>query len=353
VLRFRLGPFPVTVEVSFLIAAVFLGLNFTAVELPIWVVVVFVSVLVHELGHAFVAKALGGKPQIKLEGLGGLTLPLLQQKPGTLQRIVLSVAGPAAGLALGGVALAAERAFPLDGVPLAAFAIEQFKWTSVAWAALNMLPVLPLDGGHVLEAAIEGVRKKPSIRAAAAVSMVVAAAVAVYSYFRLHQLFLALFMVLFAAQNLAIFQRSRPRPEEPAEEEGPPQPSPLERADIARITEVARRAMAAGDPQSALAAADLLEASDGAARQAAGLRIRAGVLLAQGQLVDAGLHAGRSFTLFPQADAAVVAARANLRNGDREAAASWLRRAVEAGASLEAVRGDAELGALVDPSAAA
>ena len=143
--------------------------------------------------------------------------------------------------------------------------------------------------------------------------------------------------------------RPAPRPLE----DQPDGPGAAEQADVARLTEVARRALAAGDAQGALAAAALLESSEGPYRQAAGLRVRAGVMLAQGAFDDAGRLAGRSYALWPQADAAVVAARANLRAGDRESALSWLRRAVEAGAPVEAVRSDAELGPLVERAAAA
>ncbi|HXN55240.1 MAG TPA: hypothetical protein VN874_03150, partial [Myxococcales bacterium] len=75
-LRFRLGPFPVTLEASFLISAVFLsGLSRGPVQIALWVAVVFVSVLVHELGHALVGLWLGGRPEIILQGLGGVTFP--------------------------------------------------------------------------------------------------------------------------------------------------------------------------------------------------------------------------------------------------------------------------------------
>jgi hypothetical protein len=77
------------------------------------------------------------------------------------------------------------------------------------------------------------------------------------------------------------------------------------------------------------------------------LRIRAGVELARADAASAGLHAGRSFTLWPSADAAVVAARANLRLGEEERARTWLRRALEAGAPPEAIAHDAELAQLL------
>src|SRR5207237_7666794 len=119
-----------------------------------------------------------------------------------------------------------------------------------------------------------------------------------------------------------------------------PEPAPEERADVDRELSRARSALLARDEQTALAVASKLEESEGPYRQAAGLRIRAGVELARGDNVAAGLHAGRSFTLWQTPDAAVVAARANLRAGERERALNWLRRAVEAGAHPAAGRGD-------------
>ena len=97
---------------------------------------------------------------------------------------------------------------------------------------------------------------------------------------------------------------------------------------------------------TALASAQHLEEGEGPYRQAAGLRIRAGVELSRGDNQAAALHAGRSYTLWQSPDAAVVAARANLRAGERERALNWLRRALEAGASANAVRDDPELGPL-------
>jgi len=344
VLRFRLGPFPVTVELSFLIVAVFLSRSLQPLEVLLWVLVVFVSVLVHELGHALVARALGGRPQIKLEGFGGVTFPLLPRRLGSLQQIALSVAGPFAGLSVGGIAwLLARTLSPVPGTPLA-IAIGYALFTSVAWTILNLLPVLPLDGGHVMEAALTGIRGKPSARLAAWISVVTSVLVGLAIFWVFRDWLAALFFALFAGQN---FARARALA-------GPPQPVPeeevestaAEEEDVGRITGVARQAMAAGDASGALAAAELLETSEGPVRQAAGLRIRAGVLLARGELEGARLAAGRSFALFPSADAAVVAARGSLRLGDRDAALTWLRRAIEAGAPEEAVRADPELGAV-------
>src|SRR5712692_9344224 len=88
VLRFRLGAFPVSVYPSFLIAAALLGYVWMDAwqTLLIWIGVVFVSVLVHELGHAVVALAFGGRPEIRLEGFGGVTFPRSPWTEGTCCR---------------------------------------------------------------------------------------------------------------------------------------------------------------------------------------------------------------------------------------------------------------------------
>jgi Zn-dependent protease len=336
----------VSVAPSFLIAAVILGYSDDLPAVVSWVVVVFVSVLVHELGHALVGKALGGRPEIQLEGFGGVTFPRLAAPATPSRQIVLSLAGPFAGLLLGAAAVAVKAVIVPEPGSLSALLIRQFQFTSVAWAVLNLLPVLPLDGGQVLLAVLEGLRKRPSVRAASLISGLVAAAAAVAAWVLFGQQFAAIWLALMAVQN---FARARSVPVPAAAGPGRAlghDAAPDEHADVDRELARARAALLAGDEQTALAVASKLEEAEGPYRQAAGLRIRAGVELARGDNVAAGLHAGRSFTLWQGPDAAVVAARANLRAGERDRALNWLRRAVEAGAHPGAVREDPELGGL-------
>jgi Zn-dependent protease len=347
VLRFRLGSFPVSVYPSFLIAAALLGYVSsmdTWQTLLLWISVVFVSVLVHELGHAVVALAFGGRPEIRLEGFGGVTLPRLPQRPSAWKQIVLSVAGPAAGLALGVAAWALGRALPPEPGSLSAAVLFLFQQTSIYWAILNLLPVLPLDGGHVLQAVIEGVRRKPSPALASWVSAVLAGCIALLAWRVWGQVYIAIWFALFAFQNVT-------RARLAGQDAGTPAPAapPLrddERDEVDRELARARAALLSSDVDAALASAQALEDGEGPYRQAAGLRIRAGVELSRGDNQAAGLHAGRSYTLWQTPDAAVVAARANLRAGEQERALNWLKRALEAGAPAGAIRDDPELGPL-------
>jgi hypothetical protein len=153
-------------------------------------------------------------------------------------------------------------------------------------------------------------------------------------------------LALFALQN---FQRARAAsvqdvPHHQAAEA--PQEDALERADVASAMEDTRAAVQRRDFESALAAAARLEGAGGPYRQAAALRLRAGIELARGDNESAAVFAGQSFSIWQSPDAAVVAARANLRAGSEDRARNWLRRALEAGAPPAAVRADPELGSI-------
>ena len=63
-----------------------------------WIAIVFVSILVHELGHALTARAYGAEVEIELNGVGGLTrwsIPSDRLGPG--RRALVAAAGSAVG----------------------------------------------------------------------------------------------------------------------------------------------------------------------------------------------------------------------------------------------------------------
>ena len=72
--HFRIFGIPVRVEPFFVVVALLFGIRLE----PLWVVfavIVFVSVLVHELGHALTYRLLGQRSAIVLHGFGGFTVP--------------------------------------------------------------------------------------------------------------------------------------------------------------------------------------------------------------------------------------------------------------------------------------
>lgn len=170
-LRFRLHRIPVSVEPWFWLTTILLAGSIPGPLLAVWVIVVFASVLVHELGHALVSRRFGATPRIRLYALGGLAY---HDRPLTRRRsIAVSLAGPAAGFILGGVVWAVHRALP----PLPAateFLLRSLEYANLGWGLVNLAPVLPLDGGHVMEQALR-IRGTPK---AAKISMVVGGALA-------------------------------------------------------------------------------------------------------------------------------------------------------------------------------
>lgn len=158
-MSFRLFGFDVEVQTSFWLTSALFGFLAFRENLALvlaWTVVVFVSVLVHELGHAVMIKRLGIDPQIALHGMGGTTswsqvLPISRG-----QRIVISVAGPFAGFAFAALVYGVELVLParVTAEPLVGVVMSLLFYVNVLWGAINLLPVLPFDGGHVLEHAL-------------------------------------------------------------------------------------------------------------------------------------------------------------------------------------------------------
>lgn len=115
-----------------------------------------ISVMVHELGHAAVCAAYGLVPRVVVHAFGGYTAHLPAQT--ARQQIWISAAGPAAGLLLAAAALAAMFALPPDppvGIQLLVYASLVLN---VFWSLMNLLPVLPLDGGQLLAAILTAAR---------------------------------------------------------------------------------------------------------------------------------------------------------------------------------------------------
>jgi Zn-dependent protease len=110
------------------------------------------SVLLHELGHALTARRFGiGVRGITLELLGGWT-EMDRDAPTPRIDALVSLAGPAVSLVLGGIATAATLALP-DRTAVGQIAF-QLAASNILVALFNVLPGLPLDGGRALRAAL-------------------------------------------------------------------------------------------------------------------------------------------------------------------------------------------------------
>jgi Zn-dependent protease len=175
-IQFRLFGIPVHVSVVFLLIALVLGQQSgatTPVLMAAWIVTMFLGILLHELGHALTAKALGQEPAIAIHGFGGTTTWQPRGEVGPGKRAVITVAGPLVGLVIGFPAWLLAVVLP-EGT-MAAQVAWFVCWVNLVWAIFNLVPMLPLDGGRIMASVLELLFGRGSFRAAYIVSIVVAA----------------------------------------------------------------------------------------------------------------------------------------------------------------------------------
>jgi Zn-dependent protease len=117
-------------------------------------VLLYLSVLLHELSHAVAARAFGMTVRsVELHFLGGVTE--IEGEVTTARReAVIAVVGPLTSLAVGG---AAWLLVPLAPDGLIRFAFQALAGANLIIGVLNLLPGLPLDGGRVLRALVWGI----------------------------------------------------------------------------------------------------------------------------------------------------------------------------------------------------
>jgi Zn-dependent protease/CBS domain-containing protein len=121
-------------------------------------VLLYVSVLVHELSHSVVARGFGlPVRRILLYPLGGVS-EIEREAPTPGREFAVAAAGPALSLVLGALGWGLAQVAPY-GVTGAL--IRQLMFANFVVAGFNLLPGLPLDGGRMLRAVIWKVTGRP------------------------------------------------------------------------------------------------------------------------------------------------------------------------------------------------
>jgi Zn-dependent protease len=167
---FRLGSIPVTVHPGHLLLGAYFGwmaLGASPDSWPgsvlrnpdspdrvvtqitvvvIWVGIVFVSALFHELGHALAMRAFRYRPSIQLIMFGGYTNPNAKAPLPWGREVISTLAGPFFGASLG---LLCWGLLALVPGPVFRYILVAAAAANLYWAVFNMAPVLPLDGGRV------------------------------------------------------------------------------------------------------------------------------------------------------------------------------------------------------------
>jgi Zn-dependent protease len=168
-------PFGIPVYISpywFLIAGLFIVLyahssaltgssTIRYVVAAAFVVLLYVSVLLHELSHSLVARGFGlPVRRILLYPLGGFS-EIEQEPPTPGKEFLVSAAGPLLSLALAAAGYGLIATVHPYGLP--GLLIDQLVWANLLVGVFNLLPGLPLDGGRMLRAGVWKATRKPTL----------------------------------------------------------------------------------------------------------------------------------------------------------------------------------------------
>jgi Zn-dependent protease len=223
-MHFVLAGVPVRIHPLFWLATLLLGARLREPVLVfIWVACVFVSILVHEFGHALAIRRFGWDPRIVLYHFGGLAAyePTVSyhynynpNESSTRAKIMIAAAGPLAGFVLAAILIGVLFAirYPVHvsfGRPeLINFDVPDIHnyrllnliyfllYINIFWGLLNLLPVYPLDGGQIARELFEKYEPHEGTLKSLWLSVITGGAVAVLGFLWFDEFWDRLFVAL-------------------------------------------------------------------------------------------------------------------------------------------------------------
>ncbi len=340
---FRLFGFPVQIRPGFVMFMLLIVVIYGN-EFGLWLAAsLAVLTLIHELGHAVAARWAGAEAEMSLDFLAGYTSYVPSRPISRLQSAGISFAGPGVQIAVSVAVLAL-----MGADPLARSSVDDSAATLAIWWAgpiigmLNLIPILPLDGGNIVLSGLDRLLPGRARRVMLYFSIGVTAVAAVLCFtsdrYRGFGIFIAFLMItqlqmlgssrpaatpwrqahdaLAAgkagkARRILVNALRQPRPDRP------PPSVQLDDDEAERLVELLPDPLPTGDPWNEYVLANLL------------IRI--------GRFEDAAHYAADGFARHPHTLGAATVARAAGALGDEATAIGWLRAAAEAGTSPDAL----------------
>jgi stage IV sporulation protein FB len=234
-LNFNLFGIPVRVHPIFwLMILLFASSTRGLLQYLIWVVVIFFSLLLHEMGHALVMRGFGRSSEVILYYGGGLTVPRAEAW-GTSwanvsltrkQEILVSFAGSFMGfflviillafIKLSGGSVGLTFLFGFLPYPMIQFSgsnvlfnslLMSLIWVNLFWGIINLVPVLPLDGGSIAQQLFLITDPYAGQRKAYQLSLISGVVVAVAGLLLLRSLYLTMIFGYLAFQSYQAIKR--------------------------------------------------------------------------------------------------------------------------------------------------
>jgi Zn-dependent protease len=336
---FRLLGFPVHVRPGFIMFMVLIVVLYGN-EFGVWLAGSLAAfTLLHELGHAVAARRTGADAQISLNFLAGYASYVPIRKLSRLEQAGISFAGPAIQIAVSGAILIALGANPLERSSVdGSAALLAIWWAGPVIGAFNLVPILPLDGGHIVLNGLDRILPERSQRIMLWFSIGATIAFAAFAFTNDRYRGFAIvigFLLITQLQMLGAMkdvtspwedankallagrQRTATRIliaalSQPRLDRAPPI-AKLEPQEMTNLVSLLPDPLPSGDPWNEY--------------------ILANQLIRLGRFEEAAHYAADSYSRYPQTLAAATVARAAGALGDQQTAIGWLQTAAEIGTS--------------------
>lgn len=293
--------FPVQVRPGFVLFLLLIVVMYGG-SLGVWTAgTIAVFTVVHELGHALAARRFGANARISLDFLMAYAAYQPSHPMTWRQKAAIALAGPTLQISLSSAILLASGVNPLNrfdiGSSEASIAVW---WAGIALGVLNLVPVLPLDGGAVMNAVLQRISPRHGERIAIGVSVALTTVgIAVAFVIPSMNGFLPFVLVL------AVFQFQS-----------------IARNKALDVIVHDSSGESSGDPVIDAAVTDRLVALQ--------------------RFDDAVEFGARSYSQCPYSDTAINVARALVGRGDNDGALAWIRAAVNSALDQELLNSSLE-----------
>lgn len=210
------GKIPIRIFPFFWVLALIIGwlnsfsesasINVALIKTVLWVVIITISIIVHEFGHATAALAFGQKAKIDLVGFGGVT-HRAGPKLKLWKEFIIVLCGPLFGFVLAFFAYLILKKLGQRPLDLIRYVIEITFYVNIFWTFVNLLPVQPLDGGRLLSIVLEGIFGVKGLKIAYFLSILIATVVGLF-FFALNAVLAGSLFLILAFESYRSWQSS-------------------------------------------------------------------------------------------------------------------------------------------------
>jgi len=207
-LTFRFLNIPVHISPTFWIFLIFFADLYRKISIEnlLLGVVAFLSLLIHEYGHAITALRFGARPEIVLEAFGGYA-----QYDGRnmtpKQQFLITLNGPLLESVLIAVSYFLLKSHLFDHYYIRYFLQATF-YINTFWCLFNLIPIIPLDGGKLILYFLERRFGEKGYRLSIVIGLIVSILIAPVLFFY-HFYFFGTLLLIFSFQNYQMLKRPR------------------------------------------------------------------------------------------------------------------------------------------------